>query len=248
MAIEKTLLEIVQEILSDLDSEDVNSISDSLEAEQVARMVESTYYNIVATRHVPEHAELIKLTAASDTDFPTHFNYPDNVKRIEVFHYDTSDDGSFDYEEVHWLDPLDFLARVDGVQSNYDSVLDKNAGTNLRIQNNKKPEYYTSFDDYYIVCDSYNSTVDTTLQESKSRAYGIKYPVFSRTDSYTPDLDADMFPYLIAESKSVAFSLLKGGSDPKVEQAARRQKSYIQNDRYRTVQGKHWNDYGRKPV
>lgn len=246
MAIKKTLLEIVQEILSDMDSEDVNSISDTLEADQVAQIVENTFYNIVATREIPEHYELMKLTALADTDYPTHFRYPDNVRRIDRVDYDVSDDGSFEYRTIEWRDPLVFLSLIDGISSDYDSVTDKNGGTNLRIRNNKQPQWFTSFDDYYIVMDSYDSSIDSTLQESKTRALGVKYPVFSKTDSYTPDLDADMFRYLINESKSVAQSLLKGGSDPKTEQAARRQKSYIQNDRYNSGNKRVWNDFGRR--
>lgn len=246
MAIKKTLLEIVQEILSDMDSEDVNSISDTLEADQVAQIVENTFYNIVATREIPEHYELMKLTALADTDYPTHFHYPDNVRRIDRIDYDVSDDGSFEYRTIEWRDPLVFLSLIDGISSDYDSVTDKNGGTNLRIRNNKQPQWFTSFDDYYIVMDSYDSSIDSTLQESKTRALGVKYPVFSKTDSYTPDLDADMFRYLINESKSVAQSLLKGGSDPKTEQAARRQKSYIQNDRYNSGNKRVWNDFGRR--
>lgn len=246
MAIKKTLLEIVQEILSDMDSEDVNSISDTLEAEQVANIVENTYYNIIATREVPEHYELIKLTALSDSNYPTYFYYPENVRRLDRIDYDVSDDSTFEYRTIQWRDPLTFLSLIDGITSDYDSVSDKNAGTNLRIKNNKQPQWYTSFDDHYIIMDSYDSAIDTTLQESKSRAFGVKYPVFSQTDSYIPDLDGDMFRYLINESKSVAQSLLKGGSDPKTEQAARRQKSYIQNDRYKTRRGRDWNDFGRR--
>ena len=44
MAIKKNLLEIVQNILSDMDSQEVNSISDSIEAMQVAQIVETTFY------------------------------------------------------------------------------------------------------------------------------------------------------------------------------------------------------------
>lgn len=245
MAIKKTLLEIVQDILSDMNSEDVNSIADTEEAEQVARIVESTFYNIVATRHIPEHWELLKLTSLSDTDYPTHFHYPENVKVLKTVHYDTSTDGSFDYQEIYWVDPEEFLSRTDSVEENYDSVSDKNGGTNLRIVNDKMPEFYTSFDDYYIVMNSYDSSEESHLQESKTRAFGVKYPVFSRTDSYTPDLDNDMFPYLINEAKTMAFSLMKGGTDPVVDRAARRQKAYIQNDRYRTNRDKVWNNYGR---
>ena len=45
---------------------------------------------------------------------------------------------------------------------------------------------------------------------------------------------ATLMPLLLAESKSTSMSLFKGGSDPKIEQAARRLKSYVQNDQYKT--------------
>lgn len=242
MAIKMTLLEIVQSILNDMDSEEASSITDNNEAAQVASIVRDTFYNIIATRNIPEHSGLLKLTALSDTDYPSHFSYPDNLKKIDVVWYKDSEG---DYKEVKWCAPLDFLNRTDGRGSNYTSVYDKQGGTELRIQNNKHPEFYTSFDDEYIVMDSYESTVDTTLQSSKVRAHGVLYPVFLIEDSYTPDLDPVYFPYFLAESKSTAMSILKGASDPKVEQATRRQKSYIQNDRYNTTRPVTWNTYGR---
>jgi len=51
-------------------------------------------------------------------------------------------------------------------------------------------------------------------------------------------------PLLLAEAKSTSMSLFKGGSDPKIEQAARRLKSYVQNDQYKSRQGTR-NNYGR---
>jgi hypothetical protein len=245
MAIKKTLLEIVQSILSDMDSEDINSLSDTIEAEQVARIVESTYYNIISTRDIPEHQQLIKLTALSDSSFPTHFVYPENTKDVQKVWYDTSDDDSFKYTEIKWKDPVEFLYLSDRIESNYVSVDDKNAGTNLRVTNNAQPTYWTTFDDYHIVMNAYDATIDTTLTSAKSRAFGTVYPEFSLTDDHVPDIDGVMFPYLIAEAKSTAFSLLKGGSDPKIEQAARRQKSYIQNDMYRNKRPANWSTYGR---
>lgn len=245
MAIKKSLLEIVQSILSDMDSEDVNSLSDTLEAQQVAKVVEDTFYNIVATRDIPEHHGLIKLTALSDSNFPTHFILPENVKAITGLWYDKSSDGTLEYGEVHWVSPETFLSRTDG-RSSYVSVADKSAGTNLRIGNTQMPSFYTSFDDEYVVLDSYDSSVDTTLTTSKVRAIGSTIPVFSQTDAYVPDLDATMFPYLIAEAKSTCFSLFKGGPDPKVDQAARRQKVYVQNDMYRNKRENKRPQYGRR--
>lgn len=95
--------------------------------------------------------------------------------------------------------------------------------------------------------DSFNKDRDNTLQESKSRAYGTVYPVFELVDTFVPQVDAVMFPYLIAEAKSTAMSLLKGSSDPKIEQAARRQKNYIQNDKFRTQkEPQRLSNYGRR--
>ena len=246
MAIKKTLLEIVQSILSDMDSEDVNTISDTLEAQQIAGVVEDTFYNIVATRDIPEHHSLIKLTALSDTSYPTHFIFPENVKAITGLWYDKSALGTLEYGDIKWVAPETFLIRTDGRSSDYVSVADKSAGTNLRIGTAQMPTFYTSFDDEYIVMDSYDNTVDTTLTSSKIRAMGSTIPVFSQTDAYVPDLDATMFPYLIAESKSVCFSLFKGGPDPKIDQAARRQKAYVQNDMYRNKMENKRPQYGRR--
>lgn len=239
----KNLISIVQDILSDMDSEGVNSISDSVEAEQIVVIVESVYYNIISTRDIPEHKELIKVESLSDNEQPTHFTYGENVKRIENLWY--QDEEGF-YREVCWCDPIEFINMTDRVTEDYVASRDSVAGTTLRIRNDRQPTYYTSFDDNHIVMDSFDSTVDDTLQNYKVRAYGHVTPVFTREDSYVPDLDATMFPYLIAEAKSTAMSLLKGGTDMKVEQAARRQKSYIQNDQDKTRRERKISHYGRR--
>lgn len=246
MSIKKNLLQIVKDILSVMDSDDVNSLSDSLEAQAVAEVVESTYYDIISMRHLPEHKSFTKLTAASDSEFPTHFSYPTNVNSVERVWYDTSEDSTFDYTEIEFLEPIDFIERADERTSDYVLVEDKKAGTKIRVGTDSQPCYYTSFDDENIVFDSYDSTVDDTMVASKTRAYGIIYPEFNRySDTFVPDLDADKFPYLISEAKSRAMDIFKGGTSQKIEQAARRNKSATRNKNFRSERGVHWNDYGR---
>ena len=235
----RTLLELTQSILNDLDGEPVNSIFDTEEAIQYANVVRDTYFNIVAARQTPEHDELIKLTALSDSARPNFFKYPDNVKEIRLFEYNG--------KEVYWRDPIKFLESLPTAgQDDVGTTTDPVSGITLTYRNSKDPRYYTSFDNQYIVCDSYDMSVDTTLQESKTRCWGTKYPTFTLSDSFVPDLNETLFPYLLAESKSVCFSMFKSGSDPKVEQAARRLKSGIQNDRYKTRRENTRNFYGRR--
>lgn len=238
----RTLLDMVQSILNDMDSDDVNSISDTSEATQIASIVKDTYYNIISTRDIPEHKGLLKLTAASDSDYPTHFQLPDNTRRIDDIWYENSEGR---YIKVQWEEPLSFLWRSDQRTENVQTILSKDAGVKYKVATDSHPCFYTSFDDEWIVMDGFESTVDSTLQASKTRAYGTTYPDFTLSDSFVPDLDATLFPYLLSESKSVSMSVYKGASDPKIEQAARRNKSYIQNDRMRVGEINNWSQYGR---
>jgi hypothetical protein len=230
-----------------MDSEDVNSISDTNEAEQIASVIEDTYYNIISARDIPEHQQLLKLTSLSDSTRPTHFRYPDNVKQIESLSYNIATTGSTgsNYKSIYYVHPLEFLEKMDDQSSASLKVADKVGNTDLFVYNNVDPSYYTSFDDYHIIMDAYKSSSGNTLEANRTRAYGTVYPTFTISDSFEPDLDDNMLPYLLAEAKSTCFSLFKAGSDPKVEQQARRLKSYVQNDMHRTKRANKRPSYGR---
>lgn len=242
----RTLLELVQSILSDMDSEAVNSINDSVEAQQIASVIEDVYYNIVAARNIPEHQQLLKMTSLSSSVRPTHFQYPTNTREIVSLAYNIDTQSKVNYQEIQFVEPMDFLSRMPyNLSTGVLVVPDVNSNISLTIFTDRMPTYYTSFDDLHIVMNAYDSSIDTTLQESKTRAYGTVYPTFTIADEFVPDLDDTMLPYLLAEAKSTCFSLFKSGSDPKLEQAARRLKSFVQNDMYRTKRPNVRNHYGR---
>ena len=127
-----------------------------------------------------------------------------------------------------------------------EKIADKQGNTDIFVTNNVAPSYYTSFDDEHIVMNAYNSSIESILQADKTRAYGTVYPAFTIRDSFEPDLDDNMLPYLLAVAKATCFSLFKSGSDPKVEQSARRLKSYVQNDMHKTKQANKKPVYGRR--
>ena len=68
--IKMTLLEFVQDVLNDLDSDEVNSISDTVEATQIANVCRSVYYDVITTVDLPEHTELMTVTGLSDSSRP----------------------------------------------------------------------------------------------------------------------------------------------------------------------------------
>ncbi len=236
-----TLLQVVQSILSDMDSEDVNTISDTIEAQQVASVVEDTYFNIIAARSIPEHNKLIPLVSLANNAKPTHFTYPARTKQLMRVDYNIGTASVPDYREIVYVEPLVFIDRMDETAKKVTTV---DQSVELFVASDKDPSYYTSFNDNHIIMDAYDVSVEANLASNKTRAFCAIYPTFSQTDSFAIDLDQTLMPLLLAESKSACMSLFKGGSDPKVEQAARRLKSYVQNDQYKTRLASR-NQYGR---
>jgi len=244
----KTLLEIVQDVLSDLDGDSVNSISDTEESDQVTDIVISTYFDLISDRVIPENFDIFTLDALADSTRPTHLTLPSNISIIKRFWYNKSTTGEKDYDEIHYMDPLDFLSKLNHRNSGSSSIttsLSLTDSTPLLVFNDRMPIYYTSFDNEHIVCDAYDSTVDTTLQSSKTQGYGELIPTVTRSDSFIFDMESKYFPYLIAEAKSTAFSILQKTMNPKIEQRARRHKSFIQKEKYRLGEPDTRRNYGR---
>ena len=241
-----TLLEMTQKVLNVMDSEDVSTISDTVEAMQVASIIEDVYFSTIIPRQVTSHKELLKLVALSDSTHPTHLKYGDNVKELEAVYYDVSTvSGVVEWKEIDYVSPMDFLSMTDNMTDNSLAVTDIAGGTTLTVGNDSAPTYYTSFDNEHIVMDSYDSAVDTTLQESKTRAYGTKFPTFSQTDTFVPDLDEAQFPYFLSECMSTCLITLKGEANPKIEQRSRRLRYLTQSDTSRTKQDRGPIGYGR---
>lgn len=86
----RNLLKMVRDILNDLDSDDVSSISDTVEAQQVAQILESCYYEMISNRNWPHTKKLIKLKRSS-VDEPVYVAIPRNVKEISEIRYNTED-------------------------------------------------------------------------------------------------------------------------------------------------------------
>lgn len=83
----QTLLDMTQEILSAMSSDEVNSIGDTTESLQVATCIKRKYFDIVARSHLPEHNQLIQLDPSNDIDMPVLMYVPDEVTSISWIKY-----------------------------------------------------------------------------------------------------------------------------------------------------------------
>jgi hypothetical protein len=86
-----TLLDMTQSILAAMGSDQVNSISDTVESVQVAEILRQTYYNMLGRYDLPEHNQFIQLIASGNGLKPTIMTFPDGISRIEwVTYFDSN--------------------------------------------------------------------------------------------------------------------------------------------------------------
>ena len=144
-----SLLEIVTDILNDLDSDEVNSISDTIESQQVAQIVKTCFFELIGNRNWPHLRKLVQLESVIDITKPNYLKLPENTKEMVFFKYDnfTATNPKSKLQEIKWKEPDSFLRMIssrDSTLSNVTSVIDF-SGTKLLIVNDQPPTYWTSF-------------------------------------------------------------------------------------------------------
>lgn len=247
-----TLLDLTQNILSALNSDEVNSHTDTTESRQVAEAIRTAYFNIIARAQLPEHSNIVGLDPSGDLTKPTLMYRPDNLATIEWIKYDINDDltpTAPNYQLMSQMDLYDFLDMVNRFDSEESNVFDFTIDNyTFKYKNDIYPSYFTILNDHYIIFDSYDSAVEATLQESKSQAYGRIVSTFTMDDTFIPDLDDNQFPLLLNEAKSLCFLELKQVAHDKAEQEARRHWRALQHNKH-TTKPNYLNElpnYGRK--
>lgn len=246
----KTLLEIVQNVLSDMVSDEVNDIDDTVESQTVASIVQSVYESMLANRNWPHTKTLVQLDTLADSTKPVYFKFPERLKELISISYDVRKPGdtATQYRELKYRDPESFMKMVslrDEARDDVVPVVDF-SGIKLMIYNNKAPEYWTSFDDVHVVCDAYNAAIESTLTKAKSACIAYVNPLFVRSSEAVPNLPAEAFPALIAEVKSTAFYDIKQMANEKEEKRSVLQNRWLSRKAWRANGGVKYPNYGRR--
>lgn len=333
-----TLLQMTQDILSNLSSDEVNSISDNAESMQVATIIKQKYYDIASRGMLPEHNQVFQLNPSLDETSPVLMYVPDGIGQIEYIKYFDSNpaDGDILSTEQHdlnvdikptilsftsttsntigtgtktwtvlsglsvgvgntltvtsgsnsmtgtvatyastsltmnitsstgsgtftswtftFVEPsqtpgyqyvtmlpikqfLELINQFNPADQNVESFTFSDTSNNFPGKftfyyfNDKQPQYCCILSNYYVIFDSYDSTQDSTLQGNKSLCFGQVVPTFQMVDTFIPDLDAQQFPLLLNEAKSLAYYELKQQPHPLASQEVRRQWTTVQKNK-----------------
>lgn len=240
-----TLLEITQDILNDISGDEVDSISDTVEATQIANIVRSTYFHLVSNRNFPEHKTLFQLDETTSAT-PVIMTMPDNMLTLEWLKFDQKSDpgafsgGSFSgsafditessaFTPLTYCDPYDFFALQDGLAwtgtdvDAFEFTTGSSDVIDIKYKTNAAPSLYTVLEDYYVIFDSLDTDITVDYLESLlTQCYGTYKPEFTMTDAFTPDLDATEFNWLMEEAKSACSRKLRQLEDQTANIRARR--------------------------
>lgn len=253
-----TLLEIVQSILSSMNSDEVNSITDTTESLQVANAVKDTYLSLVGKLALPETKTIIQLTASGDVTKPVLMTLPNNVENLEYLKYNkVLADGVDRWDYVQYMPLSAFIEQMqmkstitNGTMGSFTYTAN---GMSMKVYytNDKNPDWFTSIDDHTLLFDSYFVTVDDTLKNSKSLGYGTYTYAFTLSDSFIPQLDSNQFALLLNDAKVQVFNDLKEQENPTAKKRAKDHLIHgqkIKNDMPMSVYGSPYDrlpNYGR---
>lgn len=234
-----TLLEITQAVLSSMDSDEVSSINDTVESQQVVEVIKTVYDDIISRGDLQTNKILFNLTPSNDNTKPTYMSKPAGIDRIMWIKYNVMkmDDPAPVWAYLTYLQPNDFIDMMHSFNqteddiSNYTYTFPDGSNINFIYKNDAAPLYYTTFDDNVIFFDSYDNTVDTTLTSAKTLCYGTRVTDFQKVDSFVPNLQPQQFSLLINEAKSLAWAELKQAVHQKAEASARKNWLHLQKTR-----------------
>lgn len=245
-----TLLEMVQDILSDMSGDYSNTIGDTEESLQVAQIIKSTYHEMMARREWPHLKKVITLDSYSDNRYPTFLLVPETTRRVEWITYrqKTKDNSDASFSEIKYMEPGKFVQWTNSRNVNNESIITVTTpnGVVLRIKNDCPPTYWTSFDDNIIVMDSWDNAVEDTLQGVNSQSEVLIHSRWEDNNNFVPLIPAHLFPALLSEAKSTCFLVIKKMPNEKAEQQSIRQQKILSTNGWRLAGGISYPDYGRK--
>lgn len=225
-----TLLEIVQEVLTSIDGDEVNSIGDTVEASSVVNVIKACFDAIVTTKEIRELQLPFTLTALGSTK-PVLMERPEDIISVNWIKYDVREAGDPypQWRNIEYLNLKDFLEYSQNLPGQLDvdmfgSFIQNINGSNITFYYRKDvaPRFYTTLDDKLILFDGYDSAVESSLQESKTTCFGTYNSEFQKTDGFVIPFDRKTTQQLIEDSKARASIELRQTQNPAAEKVARR--------------------------
>lgn len=184
-----TKLQLVQRVLNAIDSDDVAAISETVESEQVAMLVDAAYDMILSEFPWPHLRDLRQLEV---TTVANEMRIPARVMTVNSIKYNKL--------AIEFIDPMDMQDLLDSRDLSLDET------DLVGAYNDRDPIQWSSYDDEIVIFDAYNGTLAASLTSVDT----FKTPTPMTADTEYPDLPERFHPILADQATADAFFNLKG--------------------------------------
>lgn len=242
----KSVLQYVQDTLSLMSSDEVDSVNDTVESLQVAHLLRDLYLELVLREEWDFRLRPVQIVAAGTPSAPTRVTLPDNVDRVHTIKYNVSDNsGSFAGRELVYVTPEVFTkARQKNDSSNHLTI---DGGMQFYVGTDRDPTCYTTFDDNVLYLNSYDSSKEATVTSSNIVALAYVVPVFEVDDGFVPDLPMNMVPMMQTILNNASMSAFKQTEDGNSVRRETQQTAQARRKHGRIQERKYFNaGFGRK--
>lgn len=252
-----TLLQMTKFILAAMDSEEIDSIADTVESQQVVFILQRCYDELATQLDLPANFKLFNLDSTGSST-PVLMTLPTDISMLDWAKYDIKITGATNpnYRDVIYLELNDFVNYVNGLNGLTSSVALMNVvigsdTLSFMHRTDVDPMYYTTWDDTNFLFDALDTTKEALLDPTKTQCYGEVSRTFTSTDAFTPTLGDNQFPLLLNKALTTAFIELKQVSNEDARKKARDFMVKSQSDKRRApLSDQYWLDrnpnYGRK--
>lgn len=244
----KTLLQVVQEVAENINSDEVTTLTNaSTEVDDIRKLVLHTLEDLM-NRNEWEFLKDRPLQLLAGTNV-IELAIPTTVQRVQTVKYRHVQAGvQTGFTTLTYMHPDDFLSRLQNVnptEPGRDTVT-LTGGVELYPANNRHPRFWTSFDEKNIVFDSYDVAENASgVEAGDSAILATIYLDFtgSNLETWVAPIPESLFPLWIQEASADASVKFRQTEDPREERKSRR--SYVQQIRKEPVTNK---DSGSKEV
>lgn len=244
-----TFLEIVKYILSELESDDVDSILETVESEQVARIVIRVFSNMIAGRDWPHLDKIVTLDEVPA--IPTGFYLDPEMRKVHYVKYNKKhtalDQDRFTlltYKE--WGDFLHLLESRNSLSTDVTVVPTVDGAVSLNILTNKQPQYWTVYSNNFLFVDSFNSVIDLRATNGNLQVFGSMLPMSELDDDFIFNLPLEDHPMFINECINYCYINIKQMANSKLEQMSTSIRRRMSHQKWINHKGVSYPDYGRK--
>lgn len=211
-----TLLQIVQRVAEYINAGTVNSIYDTRESEQIAKIVKECYFDLIERNEIEVRYSLFNLQSLSDNTKPTTLLLPEHTWTIDIIKHKDKTLTDLKYKEPMqfvedslYLDPTS----KDVMACEFESV-DDATKIKFNVRLDRHPTYYTIMYDKYLIVDSVKRDEHHTITGEEIVCYGRYFPVFELKDDFKPMLTEQQFSILLSNAKIHADYELKEHTNP----------------------------------